>query len=132
MGAPRLQFTCYLLTPFKSRACHNNQVPWGYHTHTHAHTHTDIHTVKGCQEGGRTRKGIESLKLRHFTYMAGHKGFFSTGSLSYLQRKKQKREETEMENVKCVSSAEGSCHLSGQLVWVHSRLPRRDWAGCPY
>lgn len=31
-----------------------------------------------------------------------------------------------MENVKCVSSAEGSCHLSGQLVWVHSRLPRRD------
>ena len=117
MGAPRLQFTHYLLTPLKSRACHNNRYPRDI-----THTHTDRKGMSGKRKEGERK---ENLKLWHFTYTADHKGFFEYRK-TFLPAETKREKKTEMENVKCVSLAGWFVSLVGQLVWVHSRLPQRE------
>lgn len=55
--------------------------------------------------------------------MTEHKRLFLTVNLSYLQKK---REETEMENVKCVSLADEIRVTCRPVGLVHSPLPSRQ------
>lgn len=86
------QITIYTLSSNAAqvKSLSQQQVPWGSLTHTHR---------EGMSGRRKEEDRIKSLKLWHFTYMADHKGFLSTGNLSYLQRERKKRQRWRMLSV---------------------------------
>lgn len=108
MRAPRSQFTYYLLTLLKSRACHNNRYPGGYLslslTHT-THTHTpNKHRPRKRMLGSRQEGKDREAKIPHILLTLQITKGSLAQKISLTCREREKK--TETHHVQWVSLAQ--------------------------